>query len=166
MKSVAKVGAIVIGIIGVIIIAGLAVGVSMGYFYGGVKQPAQTVLLQSVACSAQDIEKYNQFVTDFSSTEAEQDEKAASMRAFAEELAGKAGYQDDPTCRFIAYAAAVTSLDQSGAQAELDAIKALSEKGLFPSNELLDVASIESMQARIDGIGDVNELGSEQLGSG
>jgi len=166
MKAFLKIIGLLLG--GIVVLAAIAIGVgtALGYIYGGTKQPAQAVRLHTTVCETADIEKYNKFVTTLPTNEEEQKQKAADMQVQVDALKKKEHFDQDPTCVFIAYSAAVAASNVNEAQSLHDALADFSAKGIFPSNKLLDVVSLDSMQARIEGLKNVDASGLNPMGSG
>lgn len=152
-------------LVGILIIAGIA-AILMGFVYVGLKQPTESVAIKTQSvCNAQDIGKHNEYVAQLSVNENVQKERLANMQAQVDSIASRPGFENDPTCQFIGYAAAIVKGDAPSAQKYLNAVKALAVEGNFPSTDLVDLTSVESMSMRIKAL-DPNQKKNNPLGSG
>lgn len=165
MKSFLTVVGRVIGILAVIALLVAGAGVALGYIYVGIKQPAQETLSRVSICSDSDVDKYNELANTPVRDNSELPAKAEKIQSFVDELKADPNFSDDATCVFMAYTAAVTAQDADAAQKQFDTLKGLAGETIYPSNRIIDISSIESMQARINALNSP-ETNSSELGSG
>lgn len=166
MKSIFKVIAMIIGTIAVLGVIGTAIALSMGYLHISVKQPTESVVATSRVCDDKVIDAYNVLVVSFPTNEADQKAKSEKIQQQLSNIKEKSDYDQDPTCLFIAYRAALDAEDTEAAEKNLNAIKKLADNGSFPSNELFDIVSIDSMEARVEALKNPEEPGTNPMGSG
>ncbi len=166
MKKFLKVVVIIVGVAAVLAVAAAVIAVTLGYAYGGLKQPNSTVSLQTSICTKSDIDKYNKLVLVFPTSDAQQKQKAADFKVFGSEIQDKADYLKDPNCVFMAYGSAVQDRNQSDARTNYEALMSLSKEGAFPSNDILDIASLQSMKDRVESLSNSEEVQKSPLGSG
>jgi len=166
MKNTLKIAIQSICILAVLFVVGLALASALGYVYIGIKQPAQVTQNRAVACSAQDIKEYNETVVTFVSTEDQLRDKAVKQQAKVNTLKKVSGFDQDPTCVFMEYSAAVANNNVQAAQSALSSLEGFSKDGLYPSNELFDVVSLDSMHDRIEALKNVDKENTETRGSG
>lgn len=167
MKKVLAVGGYVIGGLAVLAVVALGIAVALGYASINLTQSgSQLANGRPAACDDQDIQAYNKFVTTFVSTDEARQEKSAGMQALVDQLKAKDGFADDPTCRFIQYSAAVVNEKADDAQAAVERLEQLSQEGVYPNNQLLDLAGIQSMSDRIKVLTDTNTPDADSQGRG
>lgn len=166
MKKFLKTVGIIIG--GAVVVAVIVAFIAwlLGYAYAGVKQPNNTVSLHVSVCSDSDIEKYNKLLVVFPTNEAQQNQKVADFKALGTEIKAKANYSKDPNCVFMAYGVAVQDRNQSDARTEYEALVALSEDGVYPSVDILDIVSLQSMKDRVESLKNPEEIQKSPMGSG
>lgn len=166
MKSVFKVGAIIIGVLVLLGAIGAAVALSLGYLHIGVKQNTEVLVTRSLVCEGPTVDAYNTLVVTFPSNEEDQKEKSDKVQQQVSSIKEKAGYDQDPTCLFIVYKAALDAEDAEEAQRAVTSIKELADTGVFPSIELYDITSIDSMESRVEALKNPVPVGSDPMGSG
>lgn len=117
-------------------------GVMLGLLYIGAKQPADRMVLASQVCDKGIVAKYNVAFRESNG--------ADKMKAVADELRKKPGYQQDATCRYILFNYFYRESDAKSMQVEYDAVASLAQKGLYPNPELQYVGGLDWMKAYID----------------
>ncbi len=166
MKNTLKIAIQSIGILAFLFVIGLVLASALGYVYVGIKQPAQVTQNRAIACSAQDIKEYNETVVTFVSTEDQLRDKAMKQQSKVDSLKKVSGFSQDPTCVFMEYSAAVANNDEQAAQRALSSLEGFSKEGLYPSNELFDIVSLDSMHSRVEALKSVDKEKTETRGSG
>lgn len=166
MRDMLKAGLRIVGIIAIVVLIGLGIALVLGYASLSLKQPGQMAQSRTAVCNSADIQEYNKFVTTFTMVGEQQEQKAANMQAQVDKLKKKNGFTDDPSCLFIEYSAAIVGSNAQVAEEKFSAIEALSKKGIYPSNELLDLTSLGSMRDRIEALKNAGKENTESRGSG
>lgn len=166
MGKVLRIIARVIGILAVIAVVALLIAMAFGVVRVSTVASGEASQDRTAVCKLQDITRYNEFVTTFATSEAEEQKHATELQAFSDDLAKRGGYAADPTCRFIEYSAAIASGNADAAQAAVTAIESFSKNGEYPNNQLLDIVSVQSMKDRIEALKSAGQEVDEPLGSG
>ncbi len=166
MKKFLKTVVIIIGAVVILAAVAAIVAASLGYVYAGIKQPSSTVSLHTSICEKSDIEKYNKLLVVFPANEAQQNKKIADFKALGSDVKGKADYLKDPNCVFMAYGVAVQERNQADARTHYEALVALSEDEVYPSTDILDVVSLQSMKDRVESLKNPEEIQKSPMGSG
>ena len=153
---------------GIIIVVLVLCGVSfLGGVYGsGLLSFGLGSQKASAVCDSSDIQVYNKFVTQFTLTDAQQKDKATKMQEQIDALKKKENFTKDPSCVFREYSAAVVGNNPQSAETAYTTLKTLSDQGRYPSNEVLDVASLSSMHDRIEALKNAGKGNSDPKGSG
>lgn len=151
---------------GIFSVAGLllVVGSVLGFVRITFTQPQDSLQSGLIACDEKLIKTYNNLVTTFPSNDNEIAEKASKTRVLSSRIQKVADFDKDPTCAFMVFRIAVANEDTETARAQLGTVKELSKENNFPSNQLLDLVSIDSMEGLLTSL--KTTPGSEPLGSG
>lgn len=140
-----------------VIIAGVAGAIALGYGYAGVKQPYETVTLRPAVCDGSVVDTYNAHVID---------PTGKDMTSLVDTIEHKANYQKDPTCVFIA-------LQYHMAKRDVDQVKSLyttladfQKKGEYVDNKVANIASLSQLNTIIDNTFNPTQGGKRVYGSG
>lgn len=144
------------------IVSGLLYGLSAaGFLQIAVKQPGTTVAISSVTCDQSVVDRFNKLVDERTLLVNPGDGQMAPFTALIDELKGKSGFSDDPTCQFIQYYTAVGNKDASVAEQSVTALQSLVQKGKYVNTSISGVQSTAQMQLTVAGLkGEKNPVGS------
>lgn len=166
MKNSVKISLRVVSVLAIVTVIVFGIAALLGYVRIDIRQPGQVAKNSDAVCDSQDIQAYNKFVTMFTANDQEQKDKAAQMQAQLDTLKKKRGFAEDPSCVFIEYAAAIVGNNAEVAEQKYAALEAFSKKGLYPSNEILDIVSLNSMKDRIEALKNADKEKNDPRGSG
>ncbi len=130
-----RTGTIVLVSLFLLAIVALVVLHLLGYFYAGVKTPAQRVAVGSRVCGESIITEFNTRTQDVSYPMNEGDKAAFS--ALKRKIASTKGNEDDPTCQTMLFQIAYTDMDVPAMDAAYKHVQASYDKGVYADSNLL-----------------------------
>lgn len=155
-------GLILTIVVAIGIIAGILYGLAAaGFLQIIVKQPGTNVSISSLTCDQAIVDRFNKLVDERTLLVNPGDTQMAPFTALLNELKGKSGFSDDPTCQFIQYYTAVGNNDASVAEQSVVALTGLIQKGKYVNTSIAGVQSTAQMQLTVVGLkGEKNPVGS------
>jgi len=133
----------------------LAIGVALGYVLFGNKADANgdTGLsdVSATVCDSDIVSLYNQAARYEIRGNADQptiDE--TGLKTLSDEIVGKDGYQEDPTCQTILFWTAVNAKNYDAAKTAYEAIKALHADGRFANTNLRTTTALFEYESVLD----------------
>lgn len=136
--------AIIVGSVGIVLIA-----VIVGLFVTGRvalvgKQTYQEVALRSSVCDDDLVGQYNQAVIG-----EVDDAYAGNIRKVIQVVEGRDGQVEDPNCAFMRVRYYTLTKDVSKAKAALADLKTASDNGLYIGPKMMAPASLEQLEAQV-----------------
>lgn len=155
--------AVIGGVLGVIALL-LVAGTALGFVRVAFLQPTDSLQSRAVVCGEGLIKSYNRLVTTFPSSDKEASDKTSQTQDLSGRIQKLAGFEKDPTCAFMVFRIAIANKDVEVARTQLTNVEALAKQNTFPSNQILDLVSIDSMKGLLTSL--TVKPGTEQQGSG
>jgi hypothetical protein len=136
---------ITVGVVAVIVavLAVLLFLIMSGRIYIGAKNPSQKVVVQTVVCGDDIINRYNPLEDPLYDGQ-------DSLEAISNDIKKLKNYSDDPTCQQILFYDAIRRENVSDMETAKNAIKNLHEHGVFVDNNLTYIQSIPTMEQVIE----------------
>ena len=138
-----KVG-IILGILLIVIVGGVVGSFAIGWLYGGVKSPKQSVVVQYNICDNSIIEEFNKSISS-----------GESLKSVAEKIESNKDYKKDASCVYMSwfYTITINKGDYTGKVKELHDIQSsLAESGKYPNQKIDTLMSISQMERVIGGL--------------
>ena len=118
--------AVIVGIVGLLLLVGGGVwAVSSGRIAIVWKQPKEIVVIDVNTCNQELIDRYNAI---FSAPAADASEYEAKLQAIDSEVADLPGSNEDVSCLYIRYTAAIQQKDYDRAREYTDSMKTIAEQ--------------------------------------
>lgn len=145
-------------------IVGLAL--SAAVVLAGMKILNRTQSTSQAICGPDTIIQYNQFLQDIESTDTTESSFDESFRQIVSPVESTPGYEQNPTCVYIAYQYYAYTQDTTRARQLLDMLKALDQQGSYIDDTILGKQTIEEMETYVRGLEHNQTIGDDADGNG
>lgn len=124
---------------------GVLAAIGMGYLYGGVKSPQETVAVSWSVCSPDIIERYNKALQHERTDDADK-----ALKVIVDEISSFPDAKKDPNCVFMQLTYALQQGHVDGIKRFGGELKELANKDLFITGRLYNAAGFDATMLLVD----------------